>query len=307
MEQFPVGNAVKKRDWRPIDPSFRLTPPVLAEILDGGQSFAWEMTPSGTFTGAARGQAWEIGLATDGTVLARSATGGDPTLLADYFSLDTDFEALTDALPWRSDPVLAAAIRQWPGLRLLRQNPGETLLGFLCSSTKQIVQIKEMLRLLARQFGTRLDKQIHALPSWDVLATVPEGELRGLKMGYRARYVAAVARRLADDPGLPARIRTQSYRDAHEMLLTLPGVGGKIADCVLLFAGGHLGAFPVDTWIANALRRGYGLTDWAPNQLRHFGGIHFGPHAGLAQQYLFATIRRKRTAAIAAPPMRKIP
>lgn len=297
-----MGNAVKKTDWRPIASGFRLSAPVLAEILDGGQSFAWEMTPNGNFSGAAHGHAWEIGLAVEGTVLVRSATGGDTALLADYFALDIDFEALTDALPWRSDPVLATAIRQWPGLRVLRQDPGETLLGFLCSSTKQIVQIKEILRLLARQFGRRLHKQTHALPSWETLAAVPEEELRRLKMGYRARYVSAVARRLADDPSLPARIRTQSYRDAHDMLLTLPGVGGKIADCVLLFAGGHLGAFPVDTWIANALRGGYGLTDWTPNQLRHFGAIHFGSHAGLAQQYLFATVRRKRPATIATTP-----
>ncbi|MCC5807799.1 MAG: DNA-binding protein [Opitutales bacterium] len=297
MEQLSVGNAVSGSGWEPVDLDFRLTPAVLAEILDGGQAFAWDATGTTTYSGAVADHAWEIGLAADGTVLANSPTGGDPALLADYFALDTDFAALTDALPWRSDTVLARAIRQWPGLRILRQDPGEALLGFLCSSTKQIVQIKEILRLFARHYGMRLHGEAYALPSWDVLSTIPEDELRRHKTGYRARYIAAVAKRLADDPGLPDRVRTAPYPEARAMLTDLPGVGGKIADCVLLFAGGHLGAFPVDTWIANVLRTEYGLADWSPLQLRRFGEIHFGPHAGLAQQYLFSAVRRKRATA----------
>ncbi len=294
MEQLPVGNAVNGTGWTPVDLDFRLSPAVLAEILDGGQTFAWDATGTTTYGGAARGHAWEIGLSADGTVLARSPTGGDPILLTDYFALDTDFAALTDALPWRSDPVLAKAVRQWPGLRILRQDPAEALLGFLCSSTKQIVQIKEILRLFARHFGKHLHGATHALPSWETLAAVPEDELRRHKTGYRARYIAAVARRLADWPDLPLRIRSLPYPEARAMLTDLPGVGGKIADCVLLFAGGHLGAFPVDTWIANVLRTEYHLADWPLPQLRRFGEVHFGPHAGLAQQYLFAAARRRR-------------
>lgn len=294
MEKLSVGNAVSRADWAPIDLAFRLSPAVLAEILDGGQAFAWDATGTTTYGGVTCGHAWEIGLANDGTVIARSPTGGDPAVLADYFALDTDFAALTDALPWRSDHVLAKAIRQWPGLRILRQDPGETLLGFLCSSTKQIVQIKEILRLFAKDFGNHLQGETYDLPTWEALAAVPEADLRRHKTGYRARYISAVARRLADDPDIPSRIRSLPYPEARAILMDLPGVGGKIADCVLLFAGGHLDAFPVDTWIASVLRGEYGLSDWPLPHLRRFGEIHFGPHAGLAQQFLFAAARRRR-------------
>jgi len=70
--------------------------------------------------------------------------------------------------------------------------------------------------------------------------------------------------------------------------MELPGVGAKVADCVLLFGAGKLEAFPVDTWILKAMAKRYDLTGWKPDQITHFGRQHFGPLAGLAQQYLFA-------------------
>src|SRR5690606_27426271 len=80
------------------------------------------------------------------------------TALRDYLRLDTDFAALTDALPWRSDPHLAVCIAVFPGLRLPKQPFGETLLCFLCSATKQIVQIKQMVALLAQNHGTEIGR-----------------------------------------------------------------------------------------------------------------------------------------------------
>ena len=82
------------------------------------------------------------------------------------------------------------------------------------------------------------------------------------------------------------------YPAAKARLLELPGVGEKVADCVLLFGAGKLEAFPVDTWVLKSLARRYGLDDWKPAQVAHFGRTHFGPLAGLAQQYLFAWERK---------------
>ena len=118
-----------------------------------------------------------------------------------------------------------------------------------------------------------------------------EPDLRALKYGYRAKYVAATAARLAGEPYFLENCETMPYVEARSKLIELPGVGGKVADCALLFGGAKLEAFPVDTWIAKVMSDRYGMGGWSLDQIASFGRIHFGPHAGLAQQFLFSAVR----------------
>lgn len=112
-------------------------------------------------------------------------------------------------------------------------------------------------------------------------------------MGFRARFIHQTAQFLTAHPGWLEATEVLPYAAAKERLLSLPGVGEKIADCVLLFGAGRLEAFPVDTWILQAMAARYGLSGWKPAQVAQFGRAHFGPLAGLAQQYLFAYERRE--------------
>src|SRR5213078_476312 len=131
-----------------------------------------------------------------------SLRGSDEFAWVHYLGLDTDQAALPASLPWRSDAHLAQCIAAFPGLRILRQPFGETLLGFLCSATKQIVQIKQMMALLAERHGTPLSalspqlsaSLTHRLPTWPELAKIPEAELRACLLGFRARYIAETAK-----------------------------------------------------------------------------------------------------------------
>jgi N-glycosylase/DNA lyase len=132
----------------------------------------------------------------------------------------------------------------------------------------------------------------HRLPTWPELAAIPERDLRACQLGFRARFIHQTARFLAQHPGWLDETEHLPYAEAKARLLALPGVGEKIADCVLLFGAGKLDAFPVDTWILKSLARRYGLDGWKPAQVAQFGRAHFGPLAGLAQQYLFAWERR---------------
>jgi len=308
-----------------------LTPAVLGETLDGGQAFRWRRE-----TGASA-DIW-LGQWSDCVVrLLLDRAGGlqwsapsalAPRLAAElpcYLAADRDWPALADSLPWRSDGHLAACLTAFPGLRILRQPFGETLLGFLCSATKQIVQIKQMLALLAARHGSTLDSEGRArplgapfnipsvgqvadlapssdfwpltsgfsrLPTWSELAAIPEKDLRACQFGFRARFISETARILAAHPGWLDETEALPYSEAKARLRGLPGVGEKIADCVLLFGAGRLEAFPVDTWILQAMAARYGLSGWKPAQVAQFGRAHFGPLAGLAQQYLFAFERR---------------
>lgn len=287
--------------WTPFQPVFdfpRLTPATLAELVDGGQAFRWRREPDGTW----------LGLWSDYLVRLRlNASGGlvwsAPVALADRVRVALpvylgghDTAAVVDTLPWRSDPHLARCLAAFPGLTILRQPFGETLLGFLCSATKQIVQIKQMVALLAERHGAPLSGGFRRLPAWTELAAVTEPELRACLLGFRARYIHDTAQFLAAHPGWLDETKRLPYAEAKERLMSLPGVGAKVADCVLLFGAGRREAFPVDTWIIKAMARRYALDDWTPEQVAHFGRMHFGAQAGLAQQYLFAYERAQAKA-----------
>lgn len=285
--------------WTPFPEAFAPDDRTLAEILDGGQAFRWRAARAGDgpvrWTGTWDDLVVEVERSADGRLawraLNRPARDAAPQV-ARYFALETPWAAITDALPWRSDAHLARTVTALPGLRLLRQPFGETLLGFLCSATKQIVQIKQMLALVAERHGALIAPGVHRLPTWAELATLSEADLRRCQLGFRARYVHATARHLAAEPGWLAATEAAPYAEARERLCALPGVGEKVADCVLLFGAGKLEAFPVDVWIARTLADRYDLRDWKLPALARFGRVHFGPAAGFAQQFLFAWERR---------------
>jgi N-glycosylase/DNA lyase len=228
-----------------------------------------------------------------------------------YFDAGRDASALADSLPWRSDAHLARCVAAFPRLRVLRQPFGETLLCFLCSSAKRIAQIRQMAAFLAERHGRPawpgekgsghvkcapaeertlrdLTPYGFCLPTWPELAEATEAQLRACRLGFRAGYVRGTAQFLAARPGWLEETEALPYAEARIRLCMLPGVGEKIADCVLLYGAGRLESFPVDVWILRAMARHYGLDGWKPAQVAHFGRAHFGPLAGLAQQYLFA-------------------
>jgi len=278
-------------EWRPLA-GWNPSAEVLVETLDGGQSFGWYADPAGEiWTGRWLSHVAQVRRPT-GSLEWRALRGTTEAHLLAYLGAATDWAALTDSLPWRSDAHLATSLAAYPGLRILRQPFGETLLGFLCSATKQIVQIKQMTALLAERHGALIAPGFHRLPTWPELARIPEVELRACLLGFRAKYISETAKFIARRPGWLEETEHLPYAAAKERLLELPGVGEKVADCVLLFGAGRLEAFPVDTWVLKSLARRYHLDGWKPAQVAQFGRSHFGPLAGLAQQYLFAWERR---------------
>ena len=278
--------------WRSLGKKTGFTESSLAETLEGGQSFLWAKTASGSWLGT-----WGDNI-TELRIMSGSLEWRTPkqrTLerkeILRYLAIDSEYDAICNSLPWRSDPVLADAMKRFRGLRILRQPLSETLFCFLLSSVKSIPQIKDLCLKTAREFGEELVPGIHAIPTWERLAEVAEQDLRALKYGYRAKYVAATAARLAGEPDFLENCEAMSYVEARSKLIELPGVGGKVADCALLFGGAKLEAFPVDTWIAKVMSDRYGMVGWSLDQIASFGRIHFGPYAGLAQQFLFSAVR----------------
>jgi len=282
--------------WRSIEPAVSCRTEVLAEVLDGGQAFRWNRVHPDRWRGVwgkciaeVRSVAGIVEWRAPVRIEARVARQ-----IADYLVADNRVHADCDQLPWRSDPILKNAMDRWRGLRILRQPFSETLLCFLCSAMKQITHIKQLVESLAQRYGEAILPGIHSLPDWGRLHRVSEAELRACGLGFRARYLHATAHFLAGQPEWLDSVERLPYPEAHARLRELPGVGAKIADCALLFGAARQEAFPVDVWIARVMANQYSLQDWRLNQIAHFGRVHFGASAGLAQQFLFADVRRRK-------------
>ncbi len=275
---------------------FRVEDYDLACTLNSGESFRWNPHGNG-WVGVVHGR-WVKLKQQPGLVIARTATPQtDWRWLADYLQVEVNIEAIFATFP--DDATLQRAIRECRGLRLLKLDPWECLASFILSSSKQIVQIRQIVALLCERYGTRLATPAGEPPAFDFptaqrLASLTEADLRACKMGFRAPYLLATARRVATGDCNLERLRSLSVDEARAELVELPGVGEKIANCVLLYAYGFPTAFPLDVWLIRALRQFYFRGRRAHvKKLREFSRKHFGPHSGYAQQYLFHWIRTR--------------
>jgi N-glycosylase/DNA lyase len=228
----------------------------------------------------------------------------DWTWLTDYLQLHVVLSEVLRAFP--DDEPMRAAVAACHGLRLLRQDPWECLASFILSSTKQIVQIRQIITLLCERFGEPLAvppgcPPASAFPSPACLARATESDLRDCKMGFRAPYLRTTANLIAQARFDLAHLYSLPVEIARAELMTLPGVGRKITDCVLLFAYGFQSAFPVDVWVMKALQQLYFPGRRVSlKRLHQFAETHFGPYAGYAQQYLFHHMRTRRIKAVEA-------
>jgi N-glycosylase/DNA lyase len=215
--------------------------------------------------------------------------------LTDYLQIQVDLRGIVAGFP--DDPALQEAVRKHLGLRLLRQDPWECLASFLLSSNKRITQIQAVHRAVRERFGSVVPTPaghpaVHGFPTPEALAGQTEARLRSCGMGFRARYLLEAAVRVAQGKLDLGALRQLPLDEARRQLEESPGVGPKIADCVLLFSGDQARAFPVDVWVTRTLRRHYfGNRPVSLPRLRAFAAEHFGRFAGYAQQYLFHAAR----------------
>jgi N-glycosylase/DNA lyase len=270
----------------------------LDATLSSGQAFRWTQV-GGSWLGVIDSH-WVRLRATASTITAETGSPvSDWGWLIHYLQLDVDINEVMLTFP--EDEPMRAATKACRGLRLLRQSPWECLASFILSSTKQIVQIQQIISLLCERFGEPLPvpavyPAARAFPSASRLARATEAELRACKMGFRAPYLLESARAIASGHFELMRLESLPVAVAREELMKLPGVGRKIADCVLLFAYGFATAFPLDVWVMKALRHLYFPRRQTPaRRLHEFAARHFGPNAGFAQQYLFHYMRTKQS------------
>jgi N-glycosylase/DNA lyase len=210
-----------------------------------------------------------------------------------YFSMDHPLPSIYAAFP--PDAFSQAALAACRGLRIIRQPRWECLATFITSPMKQVAHIRQISLILRERFGTKVKGSlINAYPRPEVLGRLEESDLRDCRLGFRSKSLLNAARAVADGTVNLESIADLSTEEARKTLCTIPGVGRKVANCVLLFAYERLDAVPVDVWIGRILqamrrRKGSNL------DLEKFSKRRFGLYAGYVQQYLFHHARTTRT------------
>lgn len=229
-------------------------------------------------------------------------------ILKDYFQLGVDLEGLYTE--WcHADPTFKATANYLPGIRVLRQEPLEALMAFICSSNNNITRISSMVEKLCTMYGTKLleskEGSFYAFPTAAQMDREGvEAELRAAGFGYRAKYVHGTAKALAArDPMWLQSLRSASYAEAHCQLIEFPGVGAKVADCVCLMALDKAEAVPIDVHVWRMATRHYlphlrslkNLSAVAYKEIGDHFRERFGPYAGWAQSVLFTSDLKKHT------------
>jgi N-glycosylase/DNA lyase len=262
----------------------------LAMTLGSGQVFHWEKLGDG-FMGAIGDRAAYVEQRGDSLLVRDDCED----LVRTYFALDHPLIEICGSFP--DDAVMSAAKEFCRGLRIIRQPRWECLATFICSSMKQVAHIRQISGKLRERFGERRKIDSHIVltfPAADRIAESSEKELRKCALGYRAENLLATARLVASGDIDLEKLAALTDVDLRARLCELPGVGAKVANCVMLFAYERLRAFPIDVWIERVLREKYFPRARKLNaaRLRAFTEGYFGDHGGYAQQYLFHHARK---------------
>ena len=265
-----------------------------------GQLFRWDKLGDWWY-GVARDKVFKIRQVEDNFEYANV----EKKFVEHYFSLDQNLEEIMNSI--NKDPHIDKAIKEYWGLRLIRQDPWECLISYICATYKGIPAIKHMLNNIAQKFGQKVTydgKEFYTFPEPQKLCGATEQDLTACGLGYRAKYALATTKKICQDNFDLENLKKIPYLEAKKKLMELPGVGPKVADCVLLFSLEKTEAFPVDVWVKRVILNRYmeklppelskkistnheSISNGDYERLNSFGRNYFGKYAGYAQEYLY--------------------
>jgi len=279
----------------------------LEHTLRCGQLFRWEKLGDWWY-GVVKDRVVKIRQTADRLMFQTFPEKMNAEFIENYFRLDDDLTSILSQI--EKDEHMRRAVQRFHGLRISRQEPWECLISYICATYKNIPAIKNMILNLSKRFGRKIifnGHHFYTFPKPSNLAYASLKEIRSCGLGFRAERVLETSKILDRVEIDLEDVRKMDYERARQKLLSLPGVGQKVADCVLLFSLDKLEAFPVDIWVKRAVIEFYpsyfehsfiervsGKSSITPREyetISSFGREYFGKYAGYAQEYLFLLSR----------------
>ena len=250
----------------------------LPHIFECGQCFRWNCDENGIYTGIVENNIIKAYVTDDGIEIECK----DEALITEYFDLTRNYSDIKNS--FINDAILKKACEYGYGIRLLKQQPWETMVSFIISANNNIPRIKKIIESLCKNFGTHIEADYYSFPSADALAGLSVEDLDVIKSGFRAKYILDAANKVASGTLDLNEIYNLSSADGRNVLKTVKGIGDKVADCILLFAYQKYDVFPKDVWIKRILNNLYNVDN---SDFDCFITEKFGNFGGFAQQYLF--------------------
>jgi N-glycosylase/DNA lyase len=261
----------------------------LKATFDCGQAFRFDPVEGGGYRGVVGETVLTLWVENGELIVGQQGALVDQHEIRHFLNLDRDYEALGTLLK-AQDPFLTSAIQMGQGLKILRQDPFEMFVTFILSANSNMKRIKSQVQRLSEVYGLPLlcdgGETLYTFPDLKTLQQVSAEVYRSFGFGYRAEYLAKA---LGSFEGQRAfdELETLETQVLLQRLVTLPGIGEKVAACIAIFGYGRFEAFPVDVWIRRYFQDVRGLSGASDKQIKRHAEALYGPLAGLAQQYAF--------------------
>ena len=255
----------------------------ISQIFDCGQTFRFDPDDNGNIRGIAHGRELVLSQPTSDKIVIHNMNKCEfDSIWRKYLALDDDYDGIRSAISesCSADTVIIAAMECGNGIRILHQDPWETLCSFIISQNNNIPRIKGIISRMCARFGNPIgdSETLYSFPSAESLCSAGTDAIFACGTGFRAKYITDAAEKIASGEISIDDILKMSTEEASSELCRIKGVGPKVAACTLLFGFGKTDAFPIDVWVKRVLAKYY------PPE---FDPACFGKYAGLAQQYLF--------------------
>lgn len=275
-------------------------------IFECGQCFRWNEEKDGSYTGVVGENVLNVKKENKKIVITGMCKDNIEKLCTDYFDLDTDYEKIKEKLS-KIDDYLKTSIKYGSGIRILNQDNWETLISFIISANNNIPRIKGIIDRISKKYGEKIvwkEKEYYTFPTSKELSKATVKDLRDLGLGFRDVRVFETTRMINNNViNINEIEKIEDTNILREELLKFPGVGPKVADCIMLFSMKKYNVFPIDVWVKRVMNELYGneitecrggrlcppKTTLNPNnkQILEYAENKYGNLAGLAQQYLF--------------------
>lgn len=260
----------------------------LSHTFECGQAFRWNLQSDGSYLGVAKNHVLKISQNDKSIIFHNTSVEDFNNIWHDYFDFSTNYSDIKDKLS--QDDVLKTAIPYGYGIRILRQELFETVISFIISASNNIPRIKKIVELLCENFGEEIiysGKKYYSFPTASRLAELSVSDLSVVRAGFRDKYIKAAAEKFASGDIFEGSFTPLNTDDAKKLLMSIYGVGSKVADCILFFGLFRTDSFPVDVWVKRIMETLYLGKETKNSEIEKFAKQKFGNLAGFAQQYLF--------------------
>ena len=266
----------------------------LKHIFECGQCFRWNKETDGSYTGVFGNNVLNVKEENGKIKFQGICKGNIEEIVKDYFDFNTDYNKIKETLS-EVDSYLAESIKFGSGIRILNQDLWEVLISFIISANNNIPRIKGIIERISKKYGKEIiykEKTYYTFPTVDELSKATVEDLRNLGLGFRDKRVYETTQKIKKGEfNLDKLLNVEDTNEIREQLETLPGVGPKVADCILLFGLKRFEVFPIDVWVRRVMNELYikneDETKVNKKEIENLAKTKYDKLAGLAQQYLF--------------------